>query len=133
MRNACYHGRMMHTLPWSFFARPTLRVAHELLGKYLVRRISRKKLVGKIIEVEAYIGEDDLACHASRGRTKRTEMLYAKPGTVYVYLVYGMYWCLNIITQRSEYPSAVLIRAIEPVEGIGAMAKNRKKFLSLGP
>src|SRR3989338_2947266 len=117
-------------LPWSFFARPTLRVARELLGKYLVRRLDGGVYSGKIIEVEAYKGQEDLACHASRGRTKRTEVLYAKPGTIYAHLVYGMYWCFNVVTDRAEYPAAVLIRAVVPVEGVGLMEKNRDKSVS---
>lgn len=103
-----------------FFARPTLTVARELLGKYLVVKRGRDVRAGKIVETEAYIGEDDKACHASKGRTKRTETLYAKPGTVYVYLIYGMYHCLNIVTEKKDFPSAVLIRALEPAEGIAA-------------
>ena len=113
----------------SFFARPTLRVARELLGKVLARNQNGKKFSGIITEVEAYIGAKDLACHASRGRTKRTEGLYAKPGTLYVYLIYGMYWCLNIVTERKDFPAAVLIRAVEPLEGIEMMAKNRHRRL----
>ena len=104
----------------SFFARPTLTVAQDLLGKYLVRKLpssslraKRGNLVGKIVEVEAYIGEDDLACHASKGRTKRTELLYHKPGTIYVYMIYGMYYCLNIVIEKADYPAAILIRAVE--------------------
>ncbi|MDP3963490.1 MAG: DNA-3-methyladenine glycosylase [bacterium] len=109
----------------SFFARPTLRVARDLLGKKLIRNYRGKKLSGIITEVEAYIGQDDLACHASRGRTRRTEGLYAGPGTLYIYLIYGMYWCLNIVTEKKDFPAAVLIRAVEPLEGIEVMARNR--------
>jgi len=112
----------------TFFCRPTLTVARELLGKYIVRRAGRRILSGKIVETEAYCGEDDLACHASRGRTQRTEILYAEPGTMYVYLIYGMYWCLNIVTERKDFPSAVLIRAVEPIEGLEIMAKRRGLF-----
>jgi len=108
-----------------FFARDTIMVAKGLLGMYLVRKAGQQILSGRITEVEAYRGEDDLACHASRGRTRRTEVLYAKPGTLYVYLIYGMYWCLNFVTERKDFPSAVLIRAVEPVEGIDRMRKNR--------
>ncbi|MDO8558162.1 MAG: DNA-3-methyladenine glycosylase [bacterium] len=117
----------MHVLPSSFFAKPTLRIARSLLGKYLVRRVDGTVLSGKISEVEAYIGQDDLACHASKGRTRRTEVMYGVPGTLYIYLVYGMYWCLNIVTQRKGYPAAVLIRTVIPVQGLPAMMKNRKK------
>ena len=109
-----------------FFKRQTLEVAEGLLGKYLTVKRSGKILSGKIVETEAYIGEDDLACHASRGRTTRSETLYQKAGTIYVYLVYGMYYCFNIVTEREHFPSAVLIRAVEPAEGIDMMKKLRK-------
>lgn len=115
---------MFHKVSSKFFTRPTVQVAREFLGKYLVRRVGKTLLSGLITEVEAYRGEDDLACHASRGRTKRTEILYATSGTLYVYLIYGMHWCLNVVTERQNFPSAVLIRAVEPVEGIGVMLKN---------
>ena len=121
----------------TFFKRPTLNVAEGLLGKYLVVKRGGKILVGKIVETEAYIGEDDLACHASRGRTNRSETLYQKAGAIYVYLVYGMYHCLNIVTEREHFPSAVLIRAVEPVDGIEVMKKLRKtdalRNLASGP
>ncbi len=118
---------LTHSLTSSFFARPTLQVAKSLLGKYLVRRIGRSVISGKISEVEAYVGERDLACHASRGRTGRTQVMYGEPGTLYVYLVYGMYWCLNIVTERKDYPAAVLIRGVIPAQGIPAMLKRRKR------
>src|SRR3972149_5324663 len=113
-----------------FFRRPTLEVAEGLLGKYLMVKRNGKILAGKIVETEAYIGENDLACHASRGRTNRSEILYQKAGTVYVYLVYGMYYCLNIVTERENFPSAVLIRAIEAIERIDLMKKRRKTNIS---
>lgn len=109
-----------------FFERPTLDVARDLLGKYLVVKRRGKILSGKIVETEAYIGEDDLACHASKGRTNRSETLYQEAGTIYVYLVYGMYYCFNIVTEREHFPSAVLIRAVEPAEGVEIMKKARK-------
>ena len=96
-----------------YFNRPTLTVARSLIGKYLVRMIDGCILAGKIIEVEAYVGPQDKACHASKGRTQRTEVLFGPPGVAYVYLIYGMYHCLNVVTEREEFPSAVLIRAIE--------------------
>ncbi len=96
-----------------FFNRPTLTVARSLIGKYLVRQSEREVLAGKIIEVEAYIGTEDKACHASKGRTARTETLFGRPGISYVYLIYGMYHLVNVITERVEFPAAVLIRAIE--------------------
>ena len=99
-----------------YFQRPTLQVARSLLGKYLVRRIGRKTLAGRIVEVEAYIGTEDRACHASKGRTIRTEVMFGPAGVSYVYLVYGMHHCFNIVTERTGYPSAVLVRAVEDVE-----------------
>ena len=95
------------------FNRPTLSVARSLIGKYLVRSIDGRMLAGKIVEVEAYVGPQDKACHASKGRTQRTEVLFGPPGVAYVYLIYGMYHCLNVVTEREEFPSAILIRAIE--------------------
>ena len=100
-------------LPRIYFNRPTLQVARSLIGKYLVRVIDGRILAGKILEVEAYVGPQDKACHASKGRTQRTEVLFGPPGVAYVYLIYGMYHCLNVVTEREEFPSAVLIRAIE--------------------
>ena len=104
----------MSPLPRAYFNRPTLEVATSLLGKYLVRETGSSLFAGMIAEVEAYIGPEDLACHASKGRTKRTEVLFGPPGTAYVYLIYGMYHCLNVVTERKGFPAAVLIRAIEP-------------------
>ena len=99
-----------------FFEQKTLKAAKGLLGKTLCARKDGKILRGIIIETEAYRGEDDLACHASKGRTKRTETLYKKAGTVYAYLVYGMHYCLNIVTEKENYPSAVLIRGVSVIE-----------------
>ncbi|MDF0676453.1 MAG: DNA-3-methyladenine glycosylase [Nitrospira sp.] len=107
---------MSKTLTRTFFNRPTLTVARSLVGKYLVRENGKGTVAGKIIEVEAYIGPEDKACHASKGRTARTEALFGPPGMSYVYLIYGMYHMLNVVTERAEFPAAVLIRAIE-VEG----------------
>lgn len=105
-------------LPSSFYARPTLRVARSLLGKYLVRETASGLRAGRIIEVEAYVGPQDRASHASRGRTKRTDVMFGQPGLAYIYLIYGMYHCLNVVTERSDYPAAVLIRAIEYETGL---------------
>ncbi len=102
----------MEKLSRSFYARPTLEVARDLLGKCLIRRLPSGLLVGEITEVEAYIGEDDPACHAAHGRTSRTEVMYGEAGHAYVYFVYGMYHCLNIVTERAGFPAAVLIRAV---------------------
>ena len=100
-------------LPRIYFNRPTVQVARSLIGKYLVRVIDGRVLAGKIVEVEAYVGSQDRACHASKGRTQRTDVMFGPAGVAYVYLVYGMYHCLNVVTEREEFPSAVLIRAIE--------------------
>lgn len=104
---------MSKTLPRTFFTRPTLTVARSLVSKYLVRENGNGTVAGRIIEVEAYIGCEDKACHASKGRTARTEVLFGPPGMSYVYLIYGMYHMLNVVTERPEFPAAVLIRAIE--------------------
>lgn len=94
-----------------FFARSTLQVARELLGKFLVRKIGQRQIVAMITETEAYCGPNDLASHASRGRTPRTKVMFGPPGRAYIYLIYGMYHCLNIVTEKEGYPAAVLIRA----------------------
>ena len=96
-----------------YFNRPTLAVARSLVGKYLVREHGKETVAGRIVEVEAYVGCEDLACHASKGRTGRTEVLFGPPGKSYVNLIYGMYHMLNVVTERTEFPAAVLIRAIE--------------------
>lgn len=102
----------------AYFNRPTLRVARSLLGKYLVRVNGSTRIAAQVIEVEAYVGPDDRASHASRGRTKRTDVMFGQPGLAYVYLIYGMYHCFNVVTEREGYPAAILIRAIEPAEGL---------------
>ena len=100
-------------LPREFFERPTLKVAKELLGKILVKEEPDRKIYAKIVDVEAYIGQEDKACHASKGRTKRTEIMFGPAGFTYVYLIYGMYQLLNIVTEQEEYPAAILIRGLE--------------------
>lgn len=112
----------------NFFHQPTLKVAEELLGCILVRKVDGQLLKGIIIETEAYIGKNDPACHASRGKTKRNQVMFEKGGVAYVYFTYGMYHCLNIVTEQKDFPSAVLIRAIKPISNIAQMKKNRKKF-----
>jgi DNA-3-methyladenine glycosylase len=107
---------MAEILTQAYFSRPTLTVAHSLIGKHLIRQNGKGTIAGKIIEVEAYIGIEDKACHAAKGRTARTEVLFGPPGMSYVYLIYGMYHMLNVVTERADFPAAVLIRAIE-VEG----------------
>lgn len=114
-----------------FFNRPTLKVAKELLGKILVRKIGQRKISGMITEVEAYVGPEDKASHASRGRTERTKIMFGKPGHWYVYLIYGMHYCLNIVTEKENYPAAILIRSVERVKGPGRVCryfKIDKKF-----
>jgi DNA-3-methyladenine glycosylase len=95
------------------------------LGKYLIRRTEEGLLVGKIVESEAYIGENDLACHASRGKTPRNEVMFGEAGHAYVYFTYGMFYCLNVVTERKGFPAAVLIRSVEPIEGAKLMIENR--------
>jgi len=96
------------------------------LGKRLVRAIDGERLSGLIVETEAYIGEEDRACHASRGRTPRTEVMYGPPGHAYIYFIYGMYHCLNVVTDRVGFPAAVLIRGIQPQERVEYMRRNRR-------
>ena len=117
----------------SFYNRPTLTVARELLGAKLVRILDGQKLVGMISETEAYIGETDLACHAKAGLTKRTAPMYGAAGHAYVYFTYGNHWMLNAVTEREGFPAAVLIRAIQPIEGIAVMMKRRGGRDTLGP
>lgn len=116
-----------------FYARDTHAVAKELLGKVVVRVLRGQKISGRITEVEAYVGEDDLACHAARGpawpagrRTPRTDIMYGEAGYAYIYLIYGMYHCLNIVTEQKNFPAAVLIRALEPLTGLSQMHQKRK-------
>lgn len=101
----------------AYFNRPTLMVARSLIGKYLVRSVDGREVAGRIIEVEAYVGSGDKACHASKGKTRRTEVMFGPSGKAYVYLIYGMHHCLNVVTEREEFPAAVLIRAIE-IDGV---------------
>jgi DNA-3-methyladenine glycosylase len=109
-----------------FFAQDTLTVARLLLGKRLVRRLEGKRLVGRIVEAEAYIGGDDLGCHASVGHTARNGVMFGPPGHAYVYFTYGMHWMFNVVTEAEGFPAAVLIRALQPVEGVSVMERNRK-------
>lgn len=112
-------------LPRSFFERTSTEVARDLLGKRLVRREGGLRLVGLILETEAYQGEQDLACHARAGLTPRTRVMYGPPGFAYVYFTYGAHWMLNVVTEPENHPSAVLIRAIHPVEGLERISQLR--------
>lgn len=115
---------MDHRLPDSFFQRDVLKVAPEMLGKILVRKFSDNHIEKfAITEVEAYSGNGDLACHASKGKTARTEVMFLEGGLVYVYLIYGMYWMLNIVTGKENDAAAVLIRGVENVSGPGRVGK----------
>ncbi len=111
----------------NFFNRDTLIVAQELLGKYLVRKPGNKIIRAKITETEAYCGQNDLACHASKGLTKRTKVMFGPPGHAYIYLIYGMYHCLNIVTEKEGYPAAVLIRGLQ-LDGCGGPGKLCRQF-----
>ncbi len=109
-----------------FFAGDTLIVARALLGARLVRMLNGQRLSGIIVEGEAYIGQDDTACHASRGRTPRNEVMFGPPGHAYVYFTYGLHWMLNVVTEEEEFPAAVLLRAIHPLEGLETMRTLRQ-------
>ena len=114
----------MERLQYEFYHRPCLQVAQDLVGKWLVRRLpSGETFRFRISETEAYCGETDTACHAYKGRTKRTEVLYADAGMIYVYLCYGMHWLLNVVTGNAEEPEAVLIRACVGAPGPGRLTK----------
>lgn len=112
-------------LPRSFYNRSTLIVAEELLGKVLVHRSPEGTTAGKIVEVEAYIGEEDPACHAAPGPTPRNQPLYGEPGFAYVYLNYGVHFLFNVVTERRGSPAAVLVRALEPFDGFDLMRRRR--------
>jgi DNA-3-methyladenine glycosylase len=109
----------------SFYRRPVLEVARDLLGARLVRYLDGQRLSGTIVETEAYRGEEDLACHARAGYTKRTAVMYGPPGRAYVYFNYGMHWLLNCVTGEEGFPAAVLVRAIRPTEGLDQIEKQR--------
>lgn len=112
-------------LPRTFYQRPTLQVARDLLGKRLVHVENGQRIAGIITETEAYCGEKDLGCHAKAGRTPRTAVMYGSPGHAYVYFTYGMHWLFNCVTRPEGIPEAVLIRALEPTDGLDTIAQRR--------
>jgi DNA-3-methyladenine glycosylase len=128
---------MAAKLPRFFYEQPTVEVARQLLGKYLVHKHPEGTTFGRIVETEAYVGPEDKACHAARGRTRRTEVMFGAAGHAYVYLIYGFHCMLNIVTERADFPAAVLIRAVEPLGGTALMKKRRgtgePRSLASGP
>ena len=108
----------MRKLPRAFYDRDTILVARDLLGKYLVHVTRGVERIGRIVEVEAYLGPHDLAAHSAHGLTERTKVMFGPPGHAYVYMIYGMYYCMNVVTQREGHASAVLLRAVEPVRNV---------------
>jgi DNA-3-methyladenine glycosylase len=115
----------MKLLPRRFYTRETLAVAEELLGKELVRHMDDGRLTGRIVEVEAYLGNNDPGSHAHRGITPRNRLMFGKGGFAYIYFTYGMHYCFNAVTEKQNVPGAVLIRALEPTMGLETMVKNR--------
>jgi DNA-3-methyladenine glycosylase len=109
---------MHDVLPRDFYSRRTLTVARDLIGMHLVRTYRGKQLVGRIVETEAYQGPEDLAAHSARGQTERNAVMFGEPGFAYVYLIYGMWDCVNVVTREVGVPHAVLIRAVEPIANI---------------
>ena len=116
---------MIRVLPPSFYSRPTLDVLEDLIGKVLVHDVRGRRAAGVIVEAEAYIGESDPACHAAPGLTRRNAPLYGPPGRAYVYLNYGIHYLVNAVTEEEGSPAAILIRALQPIEGVELMARRR--------
>ena len=108
-------------LPRAFYDRPTLEVCRDLIGCEIVYRSGGEELSARIVEVEAYIGVGDPACHAAKGKTERNTVMFGPPGHAYIYFIYGMYHCLNFVTEAEGFPAAVLLRAAEPIKGISRM------------
>ncbi len=120
---------MRRKLPRTFFDRPTLDVARDVIGKFLVRRKRGQITAGRIVEAEAYLGHPDAASHASRKDPRRARIMFGPPGFAYVYMVYGMYYCLNLVTESDGQAGAVLVRAVEPAEGVELMRRRRGKSM----
>ena len=114
-------------LPRAFYARDTEKVARDLLGTILISTIGGKRVSGRIVETEAYIGPHDPASHGAEriGKTRRNVSMFGPPGIAYVYRIYGVHWCLNAVTHEEDFPAAVLIRAVEPLDGIATMTRRR--------
>jgi DNA-3-methyladenine glycosylase len=135
--------RRRNSLPRAFYERDTEQVARDLLGTILISTIGGQRVSGRIVETEAYIGPHDPASHGAEriGRTRRNVSMFGSPGIAYVYRIYGVHWCLNAVTHETEYPAAVLIRAVEPIDGIQTMMRRRfdavvsgrEKQLASGP
>jgi DNA-3-methyladenine glycosylase len=113
-------------LTTAFFSRDTVEVGKDLLGRYLIKETDKGNIIGKIMEIEAYLGTNDKACHAyNYKKTEKTKVMYMKPGTFYVYYIYGIYFCFNVITEPIDIPCAIFIRKLHPIEGIDLMLENR--------
>lgn len=121
----------MKYLDEAFFGQKTLKAAKALVGCYLCRKIEGKTERYLVTETEAYIGPQDLASHSSKGRTKRTEVMYMEPGTIYIYMIYGMYFLLNIVTEEKDYPAAILIRGAGDIVGPGRLGRTLEIDLKL--
>lgn len=133
--NASEKGRVLMQkytpLPESFYRQETLCLARRLLGKLFIRKINGKILIGKIVETEAYHQNGDPSCHAHRGKTPRNMVMFGPPGHLYVYFTYGMHFCMNIVSEEEGVAAAVLIRALEPLEGLPTMQKFRGQKVTL--